>query len=76
MAMKKQHPTEEMVGDLAKLFKKHNWSGQPIGLSAAPVNLKAMAADDSDDTCPDGSSAQWVTYKLPDGTWATRKMCV
>jgi hypothetical protein len=75
--MAKKHPTEEMVKDLAKVFKKHNWSGQPIGLSDAPVNLKAMAADDSDtDLCPDGSEPQWVTYKLPDGTWATKKMCV
>ena len=76
MASRKMHPTSEMVGDLVKLFKKHNWSGQPIGLSAAPGKMKAMAADNSDDTCPEGTSPQWVTYKLPDGTWATKKICV
>jgi hypothetical protein len=74
--MAKQHPTPEMVSDLAKLFKKHNWSGQPIGLAREPVNLAAMASDDADDDlCPDGSEPQWVSYKLPSGAWAQKKMC-
>jgi hypothetical protein len=79
--MAKKHPSMEMVKDLAKVFTKHNWSGQPIGLSDGPVKLKTMAADDSDNgpgsgSCPDGSEPQWVTYKLPDGTWASKKMCL
>lgn len=78
--MAKKHPSKEMVKDLAKVFAKHNWSGQPIGLSDMPLNLKTVATEDSDndpdnDLCPDGSEPQWVTYKLPDGTWATKKMC-
>jgi hypothetical protein len=76
MASKKHRPTGEMVEDLVKLFKKHNWSGQPIGLSASRVTLKTAALHDLDDTCPDGSSPQWVTYKRPDGTWVTEKRCV
>ena len=65
-----------MVNDLAKVFEKHNWSGQPIGLTKKPVNLQAVASDDPDnDLCPDGSEPQWVTYKLPNGTWATKKIC-
>jgi hypothetical protein len=74
--MAKKHPTPEMVKDLAKVFQKHNWSGQPIGFAKAAVNLQGAAADDSDnDLCDDGSEPQLVTYKLPDGTWATKKMC-
>ena len=75
--MAKKHPTPEMVHDLAKLFTKHNWSGQPIGLAKEPVNLVSMASNDPDDgLCPDGSDPQWVSYKLPDGTWAQKKMCL
>ena len=75
--MAKKHPTPEMVNDLAKLFKKHNWSGQPIGLAREPVKLETMASNNADDDlCPDGSAPQWVSYKLPDGTWAQKKMCV
>ncbi len=73
--MAKKHPTPEMVSDLAKVFKKHNWSGQPIGLLKGPPDLPAAVGSDDDDVCPDGSEPQWVTYKLPDGTWATKKMC-
>lgn len=74
--MTKKHPTPEMVKDLAKVFKKHNWSGQPIGLADKAVNLQAVASASGDDTCPDGSQPQWVTYQLPGGTWATKKMCL
>jgi hypothetical protein len=73
--MAKKHPTPEMVNDLAKVFKKHNWSGQPIGLSKRPVDVQAVV-DAGDDLCPDGSAPQWVSYKLPDGTWAQKKMCL
>jgi len=75
--MAKKHPTPEMVNDLVKVFKKHNWSGQPIGLAKGPVNLEAMASNDADDDpCPNGGTPQWVSYKLPDGTWAQKKICV
>jgi hypothetical protein len=72
--MKKMHPTPEMVNDLRKVFDKHNWSGQPIGLATKPVNLQAVASADGG-TCPDGSQPQWVSYQLPDGTWAQKKIC-
>jgi len=76
--MSKKHPTPEMVSDLAKLFKKHNWSGQPIGLAKQPLKLEATAAVDTgnDDLCPNGEPPQWVSYKLPDGTWAQKKVCL
>jgi len=75
--MKRKHPTAELAKDLAAVFQKHNWSGAPIGISSSPANLMANAKDDIDDgSCPDGSEPQWVTYKLPDGTWVTKKMCV
>jgi hypothetical protein len=72
--MAKKHPTPEMVNDLTAVFKKHNWSGQPIGLTKGPVDLEAMDGDDNG-SCPDGSDPQWVSYKLPDGTWAQKKIC-
>jgi hypothetical protein len=75
--MARKHPTKEMVNDLAEVFQKHNWSGQPIGLASAPLDSDTTAANDSDDNlCPDGSEPRWVTYKLPNGTWATKKMCL
>jgi hypothetical protein len=72
--MAKKHPTPEMVKDLAKVFKTHNWSGQPIGLAKGPFDLETVGGDGG--LCPDGSEPQWVSYKLPDGTWAQKKMCL
>jgi len=74
--MAKKHPSPEMIRDLAKLFKKHNWSGQPIGIAREPVNLQMLSDDADDDLCPDGNPPQWVSYKLPDGTWAQKKVCL
>jgi hypothetical protein len=74
--MARKHPTPEMVKDLDKVFKKHNWPGLPIGLTSKPGDLANRIVDNPDnDLCEDGSEPQWVTYKLPDGTWATKKMC-
>jgi hypothetical protein len=73
--MAKKHPSDELIKDLAKVFKKHNWSGQPIGLSAGPPNLKAIIGNEDGADCPNGTEAQWVTYKFSDGTWVTKKLC-
>lgn len=64
----KKHPTKELVKDLKKVFEKHNWSGQAIGMSA-------MAAANSDDLCPDGNPPKIVRY-LKDGKWVEKKMCL
>jgi hypothetical protein len=74
--MARKHPTEEMVKDLSKVFKKHNWSGLPIGLANTPADLEVVANDSGNDLCPDGRAPQWVSYKLPNGTWAQKKMCL
>ena len=73
-----------MINDLSAVFQKHNWSGRPVGLSKSPPDHKTLAAasrislsdDPSSGSCPGGGEPQWVTYKLPDGTWATKMMCV
>jgi hypothetical protein len=66
----RKHPSPEMLKDLNKLFTKHNWSGEAIGLQDAAGDL-----EDTDD-CPDGKTPKEVTYKLPDGTWVTKTICV
>jgi hypothetical protein len=66
---KKKHPPEAMIKDLKAVYEKYNWSGAPVGLTAG-------AADDSPGGCPNGSAPQVVTYQLPDGTWATKTVCV
>jgi hypothetical protein len=72
--MPKKHPSDAMIKDLAETFAKHNWSGQPIGLSSKPPQSTESTGEA--DECPPGTRPQWVTYKLPDGTWATKKICV
>jgi hypothetical protein len=62
----KKHPSPEMLHDLQQVFKQHNWSGKPVGLTAAA----------SDTACPAGTSPKEVTYQLPDGTWVTKTICV
>lgn len=74
--MAKKHPTPELIKDLSKAFSKHNWSGHPIGISAEPPESEALAAAAEDSECPPGKQPRWVTYKLPDGSWATKKICV
>lgn len=74
--MAKKHPSAEMIKDLAKVFAKHNWSGQPIGILAKHPEAEALAANVADDGCPDGKTARWVPYKLPDGSTKIIKICV
>jgi len=66
----RKHPTPEMLKDLNKVFLKHNWSGRAIG-------LQDVEGDNGDsDDCPPGTTRKEVTYKLPDGTWVTKTICV
>ncbi len=32
---KKKIPTEEFIKEIQELFQKHNWSGNPVGLTPA-----------------------------------------
>ena len=66
---KRKHPSPEMIGDLDRLFEKHNWSGAAIG-------LRTVSKDDDDNGCPPGTVPKEVMYKLPNGTWATKTICV
>lgn len=74
--MAKKHPSPEMIKDLAKVFAKHNWSGQPIGILAKPPEFEGLAAEVEGDDCPPGKHPRWVTCKLKNGSWATKKICV
>lgn len=63
----KKRPTKEFLKDLKKVFEKHNWSGEAIG-------LRTMAAADSDDICPDGKPPDIVRY-YKNGEWVEEKKC-
>jgi hypothetical protein len=58
-----------MLKDLSKVFAKHNWSGRAIG-------LQDSEGDGGTGDCPPGTTPKEVTYKLPDGTWVTKTICV
>jgi hypothetical protein len=64
---RKKHPTKEFIEDLEKVFKKHNWSGEMIGL-----DLSAAAAANP---CPPNKTPTVVYYKLPDGTTVSKVIC-
>jgi hypothetical protein len=65
----RKHPTPEMLKELNKVFVKHNWSGRAVG-------LRDVEGDDGSGGCPPGTTPKEVTYKLPDGTWVTKTICV
>ena len=69
MAVRK-HPSPKMLKDLKKLFVKHNWSGLAIGLQDPKGEVEGG------DDCPPGTTPKEVTYKLPNGTWVTKTICV
>jgi hypothetical protein len=66
----RKHPSREMLKELDKVFTKHNWSGAAIGLR------NSEADNDDPEDCPPGTTPKKVTYKLPDGTWVTKTICV
>jgi len=70
---RRKHPSPEMVKDLKEVFAKHNWVA-PVSFSA-PIGVTAASADSGPDVCPDGSLPQVVWYQLPNGTWASKKVC-
>jgi hypothetical protein len=65
----RKHPSVEMLKDLNKVFTKYGWSGEAIG-------MRDRTSDDDSGDCPNGKIPKDVTYKLPDGTWATKTICV
>ena len=74
---KKMHPTPELVSDLQKVFAKHNWSGQPIGLvQSEPVFGRPESGGDALDPCPEGKVPQIVSYRLPNGEVVNKTICV
>jgi hypothetical protein len=73
---KRTTPSSEMLAELDALFKKHNWSGHPIGIlprrtKAAPARRAALAGG-----CPPGTVLKTITFQLPDGTVVTKDVCV
>jgi hypothetical protein len=40
------------------------------------VGLRDVEGDDGSGGCPLGTTPKEVTYKLPDGTWVTKTICV
>jgi hypothetical protein len=70
---RRKHPSPEMVRDLKEVFTKHNWAAA-VSLTA-PIGVRAASTDAGPDVCPDGSQPQVVWYQLPNGTWATKKVC-
>jgi hypothetical protein len=68
-----QHPTPALLKDLGDVFDKHGWSGRPIGFG---TDAMVAAAPADNEGCPDGTTPQWVTYQLPDGSSVTKQICV
>lgn len=60
-------PSPELTADLAKVFKRHGWTGLPRSLSFA-------SASGCDRECPDGSTAQPTWIKCPDGS--SKMVCI
>jgi hypothetical protein len=42
-----KHPSQAMIEDLYTVFKKHNWSGELIGLQPFNSVLSAAGSDES-----------------------------
>lgn len=67
--MAPKHPSPEMIKEIQDSFKRHGWSGRPLGISQPRV-------DESSSQCPPGTSPKQITYQLPDGTWVTKTVCL
>jgi hypothetical protein len=65
-----------MIRDLRQVFDEHEWSGQPIGLAQANASAGGPSADEDDPSdCPEGTTPQTVTYRLPNGEEVTKIIC-
>jgi len=67
----------EFVEDLKQVFKKHHWSGHPIGFVANP-SMASVGLEDCDPgplTCPNGETPQTQWVHCPDGTTILRRFC-
>ncbi len=73
--MSKKHPTKEFVKDLTKVFEKHNWSGNAIGIAMTNSSMANINTTDAGG-CPAGTTPQVIKYQLPDGTWVSKTVCV
>jgi len=62
-----QQPSQALLGDMQKLFDKHDWPGNLVG--------RALAVSGSSH-CPPGTTPHEITYQLPDGTWVTKTVCL
>jgi hypothetical protein len=71
----KKHPTKDFVKDLAKVFNKHNWSGNAIGIAMSTASSANITAT-GEAGCAPGTSPQVIKYQLPDGTWVSKTVCV
>ncbi|MGA2219445.1 MAG: hypothetical protein ABSG51_15250 [Terracidiphilus sp.] len=85
-----QEPTPEMLKDLAKVFKKHNWHGRPVGFvpTGSPLQDQAVAASSNSPQggvvrnisavgeCPPGTSPREVSFQDAGGNTITKTICV
>jgi hypothetical protein len=60
-------PPKVLLDAVQTLFDQHSWSGSAIG--------RVMAASETVN-CPPGTTPHEITYKLPDGTWVTKSVCL
>ena len=71
----KKHPSKDLLSDLKKVFKKHNWSGNAIGIAMSAATNGNITANEATG-CPPGSMPQVIKYQLPDGTWVAKTVCI
>ena len=60
-------PPRPLLHALQTLFEEHGWSGNAIG------RVASIAEGVS---CPQGTVAHEITYKLPNGTWVSKTVCL
>jgi hypothetical protein len=85
-------PTDELLKDIAKVFKKHGWAGNPIGIKLDETKATnttvggkgkhggtlAIAHNVPDNTvkCTPPKKPTPVTVHLADGTLLTKIVCL
>lgn len=75
--MQATRPSRQLIKELADLYAKHHWPGQPIGVSnIAPQNVAVLSGVEPDITCPEGMKPVWVTIPGPGDKDITFQVCV
>ena len=74
MSKNRTKPSKEMIADLRKVFKKHNWRGNSIGIERTGSLADATAADMA--PRPAGQTLQTIGILRPDGTTEVRVVCM